>query len=157
AADSTRPAGSAPAPARLQIDAGPTAETGRNSARPLPSAAAAAPGRRYPRRLQTTPTPPPRFSSKKPALPGPTAPVRSAVLRRPLKLQSVCRIQLHGAGLPWHTYMAMQVPFKKRSGAAAPAVRNLTALKRGESAILDRIDLPEEDARRLMELGFLPG
>ena len=35
--------------------------------------------------------------------------------------------------------------------------RNLTFLKRGESAILDRIDLPEDDARRLMELGFLPG
>lgn len=51
----------------------------------------------------------------------------------------------------------MQVPFKKRVRHAAPAVRNLTALKRGESAILDRIDLPEEDARRLMELGFLPG
>jgi ferrous iron transport protein A len=33
----------------------------------------------------------------------------------------------------------------------------LTGLKRGESAILDRIDLPEDDARRLMELGFLPG
>ena len=35
--------------------------------------------------------------------------------------------------------------------------RNLTALKRGESGILDRIELPEEDAQRLMELGFLPG
>jgi ferrous iron transport protein A len=35
--------------------------------------------------------------------------------------------------------------------------RNLTHLKRGESGILDRLDLPEDDARRLMELGFLPG
>ncbi len=36
-------------------------------------------------------------------------------------------------------------------------VKNLTHLKRGESGILDRLDLPEDDARRLMELGFLPG
>ncbi len=47
--------------------------------------------------------------------------------------------------------------FKKKAREAASAVRNLTALKRGESAVLDHIDLPEEEARRLMELGFLPG
>ena len=35
--------------------------------------------------------------------------------------------------------------------------RDLSHLKIGETAILDRIDLPEDDARRLMELGFLPG
>jgi Fe2+ transport system protein FeoA len=29
--------------------------------------------------------------------------------------------------------------------------------RRGEEAILDGLDLPDEDARRLMELGFLPG
>ena len=51
----------------------------------------------------------------------------------------------------------MQVPFKKKVQAATSGVRNLTALKRGESAVLDHIDLPEEEARRLMELGFLPG
>ena len=33
----------------------------------------------------------------------------------------------------------------------------MTLLKRGESGILERIDLAEDDARRLMELGFLPG
>ncbi|MCM3877414.1 MAG: ferrous iron transport protein A [Thermoanaerobaculia bacterium] len=27
----------------------------------------------------------------------------------------------------------------------------------GESGVLSRIDLPEDDANRLMELGFLPG
>ena len=37
------------------------------------------------------------------------------------------------------------------------ADRNLTHLKRGESAVLDRLELPEDDARRLMELGFVPG
>src|SRR5258708_21427843 len=51
----------------------------------------------------------------------------------------------------------MQVPFKKKVQAATSGVRNLTTLKRGESAVLDHIDLPEEEARRLMELGFLPG
>jgi len=33
----------------------------------------------------------------------------------------------------------------------------LVDLRRGDAAIPDRIDLPGEDARRLMELGFLPG
>jgi ferrous iron transport protein A len=33
----------------------------------------------------------------------------------------------------------------------------LVDLRRGEHGILDRIDLPGDDARRLMELGFLPG
>ena len=42
---------------------------------------------------------------------------------------------------------------KKRSPQAA----TLRDLRRGEHAILDRIDLPQDDARRLMELGFLPG
>jgi ferrous iron transport protein A len=41
--------------------------------------------------------------------------------------------------------------------APARSARNLTELKRGEHGILERIDLPEEDARRLMEMGFLPG
>ena len=35
--------------------------------------------------------------------------------------------------------------------------RNLTQLKLGETALLDHMELPEADARRLMELGFLPG
>jgi ferrous iron transport protein A len=38
-----------------------------------------------------------------------------------------------------------------------PVANNLMELKHGESGILDRLDLPEDDARRLMELGFLPG
>jgi Fe2+ transport system protein FeoA len=44
------------------------------------------------------------------------------------------------------------------SGNNQPAVpATLVDLRRGEAAVLDRIDLPVEDARRLMELGFLPG
>src|SRR5258708_40244962 len=38
-----------------------------------------------------------------------------------------------------------------------PLPLSLDDLRRGDAAILDRIDLPLEDARRLMELGFLPG
>jgi ferrous iron transport protein A len=33
----------------------------------------------------------------------------------------------------------------------------LVELRMGEQAILDKIDLPAADARRLMEMGFLPG
>lgn len=52
----------------------------------------------------------------------------------------------------------MQTAVKKtRRKSAAHVARNLTELQRGEEGILERLDLPEEDARRLMELGFLPG
>ena len=48
----------------------------------------------------------------------------------------------------------MQMPFNKGAPAGP---RNLTALKKGESGILERIDMSDIDAQRLMELGFLPG
>ena len=52
----------------------------------------------------------------------------------------------------------MQAGFKRASSARRhEAAKNLTELRRGEQGILDHIDLPEDDARRLMELGFLPG
>jgi Fe2+ transport system protein FeoA len=41
--------------------------------------------------------------------------------------------------------------------AAGTLLSTLLDLRRGEAATLERIDLPREDARRLMELGFLPG
>lgn len=40
---------------------------------------------------------------------------------------------------------------------AASVPATLVDLQRGDAAILHEIDLPGEDARRLMELGFLPG
>ena len=40
---------------------------------------------------------------------------------------------------------------------AATLPATLMDLRRGDAAILERIDLPTDDARRLMELGFLPG
>jgi len=33
----------------------------------------------------------------------------------------------------------------------------LLELRKGDTAFLDKINLPADDARRLMELGFLPG
>jgi Fe2+ transport system protein FeoA len=33
----------------------------------------------------------------------------------------------------------------------------LVDLRKGEEAVLEQLDLPAEDAQRLMELGFLPG
>ena len=60
------------------------------------------------------------------------------------------------------TWFEMQMAVKKiRHGKhntlPNPGATNLMELKHGESGILDRLDLPEDDARRLMELGFLPG
>ena len=48
----------------------------------------------------------------------------------------------------------MQASFKSVAGDGAAS---LVQLRRGEHGILDRLDLPEDIARRLMELGFLPG
>jgi len=42
------------------------------------------------------------------------------------------------------------------NGDPRPPV-TLCQLRRGQEAVVDGFDLPEEVARRLMELGFLPG
>jgi ferrous iron transport protein A len=56
------------------------------------------------------------------------------------------------------TWFEMQMAVKKvRHAKHNSEATNLMELKHGESGILDRLDLPEDDARRLMELGFLPG
>ncbi len=39
----------------------------------------------------------------------------------------------------------------------APCLVPMVDLRRGEAGVLHSIDLPAADARRLMELGFLPG
>ncbi len=57
--------------------------------------------------------------------------------------------------IPPDTILTVQSSFKK--DRASTRARNLTELKRGESAILESIDLDPHEARRLMELGFLPG
>ena len=54
-----------------------------------------------------------------------------------------------------HTEIKMQLSGNSSQPEIFPAT--LVDLHRGDAAILDRIDLPGDDARRLMELGFLPG
>lgn len=51
----------------------------------------------------------------------------------------------------------LQLSFNRRRGKPASAAANLSELKVGEQGVLDRLDLPEDVAKRLMELGFLPG
>lgn len=46
---------------------------------------------------------------------------------------------------------------RRVAGCGAHAARTLADLPTGQRCILDRLDLPEDTARRLMELGFLPG
>jgi ferrous iron transport protein A len=56
---------------------------------------------------------------------------------------------------PAHTEIMLQLS-GNRGQLEAPHA-SLVDLRKGDAAILDRIDLPTEDARRLMELGFVPG
>lgn len=58
---------------------------------------------------------------------------------------------------PIDTIAMLQVSSNNEPGTETSIRRSLADLGRGDAAILDRIDLPGEDARRLMELGFLPG
>ncbi len=54
--------------------------------------------------------------------------------------------------------MQMSVNREFDGARNSPAIpQTLAELKQGESGILDRLDLPDDVARRLMELGFLPG
>jgi ferrous iron transport protein A len=54
------------------------------------------------------------------------------------------------AEIEFHLSPALKMPHSRH-----PAT--LLDLRKGEEAILDRIDLPADIAQRLMELGFLPG
>ncbi len=53
--------------------------------------------------------------------------------------------------------MQLSVNKERNAGLKGPNAFTLAQLPQGESAVLDRLDLPEDIARRLMELGFLPG
>src|SRR5579863_6164801 len=55
-----------------------------------------------------------------------------------------------------HTMSRMQLSFNKVGGRKRVAA-NLSELQPGEQGILERLELPDEIAKRLMELGFLPG
>ena len=58
-----------------------------------------------------------------------------------------------------HTGEVLQLSGNCESVALIPNATQATLfdLRRGEAGVVDRIDLPVDDARRLMELGFLPG
>jgi ferrous iron transport protein A len=58
-----------------------------------------------------------------------------------------------------HTEEVLQLSGNCESAAliSHPIQATLFDLRRGEAGVVDRIDLPGDDARRLMELGFLPG
>jgi ferrous iron transport protein A len=56
---------------------------------------------------------------------------------------------------PGHTETEMQLNVNCSSPEALPL--SLIDLRRGDAGILESIDLPTDDARRLMEMGFLPG
>jgi ferrous iron transport protein A len=65
-----------------------------------------------------------------------------------------------GAGIdknfgPAHTEFKMQLS----GNSSQPEILSATLLdlRRGDAGILDKIDLPGDDAQRLMELGFVPG
>jgi ferrous iron transport protein A len=51
----------------------------------------------------------------------------------------------------------MQMSVKTRASSKKDKAKNLTELKPGEAGVLEKLDLPEDDAQRLMELGFVPG
>jgi len=51
----------------------------------------------------------------------------------------------------------MAAAAKQALAAPCAAPKTLADLRTGQRCILDRLDLPEDVARRLMELGFLPG
>jgi ferrous iron transport protein A len=54
-----------------------------------------------------------------------------------------------------HTKIMLQL--SGNNNQTETPIASLVDLRKGDAAILDRIDLPPADARRLMELGFVPG
>ncbi len=51
----------------------------------------------------------------------------------------------------------MQFSFINRRSGCPASAHTLDELQLGAEGILDRLELPEDISRRLMELGFLPG
>ncbi len=56
---------------------------------------------------------------------------------------------------PAHTKTMLQLSGNKAQTEIP--LSTLVDLRKGDAAILDHIELPHDEARRLMELGFLPG
>lgn len=45
----------------------------------------------------------------------------------------------------------------RATGPTPPRAGSLSELRRGEHGVLEHLDVPEDQALRLMELGFIPG
>ena len=58
-----------------------------------------------------------------------------------------------------NTGLTMQLSVNRDASGRKPPVppQTLAQLREGETGTLDRLELPDDVARRLMELGFLPG
>ena len=69
-------------------------------------------------------------------------------------------LQLSGNKVPVDAVVTSRVETGRVETARVETGRvefSLVDLRKGEAAVLDHIDLPFDQARRLMELGFLPG
>lgn len=51
----------------------------------------------------------------------------------------------------------LQLSFKSEEEQITSRAASLSELRRGEQGVLESLDLPDDQALRLMELGFLPG
>jgi Fe2+ transport system protein FeoA len=54
-----------------------------------------------------------------------------------------------------HTQSMLQL--SSNNGPTEVNLGSLLDLRKGDSAVIDHLELPGDDARRLMEMGFLPG
>lgn len=64
---------------------------------------------------------------------------------------------LTGGDFHRHTESVLQLSFSRKHCPPDRKHATLAELRNGEQAVLETLDLPEDNARRLMELGFLPG
>lgn len=55
------------------------------------------------------------------------------------------------------TESVLQLSFNRKPLPAPIQPLTLAELREGQEGVLEALDLPEDTARRLMELGFLPG
>ena len=51
----------------------------------------------------------------------------------------------------------LQLSVKSEGSRKVSHATSLSELRRGEHGVLDRLELPDDQVLRLMELGFLPG
>jgi len=80
---------------------------------------------------------------------------RAALMQ--LTVFSTCSKPLHHLDNTYfrlHTELSAATECQSERGRKAPPARSLSELHRGEHGLLDRLDLPDDQALRLMELVF---